>query len=387
LRRREYFEIQRYARVYDRREGKFIISLSYKTATDITPRTIKVAEAFGIGTDEQEFIIYDNVELKIGPRDIVHITGDSGSGKSVLLKAFKKDLGPGPGFEPGRQAPQNLKYKGKENLLSDYRDFLKIDMQLHDLTVQGHLMVAKRFLSALNKPIKNTTREDIRGYLALYRDKNPNTYANQLKSLRVLFRDFLNMNGIIKMFRFPARQQAFKMVPSNKQVQKFYDALEKPIEKALFLFYATSGLRKHEVLSLKIEDVDFAKRMIAPNNTQSRTKRRWISFFNAEALQALKEYLATRNDDSPKLFRIGTGGGHHFDKIWRKGFEKTGIRITPQVLREWFCSEMARLKVPDRYVDAFCGRVPKSILAKHYSDYSPENLKHIYDNAGLRVLS
>ena len=93
MRRREYFEIQRYARVYDRREGKFIISLSYKTATDITPRTIKVAEAFGIGIDEREFIIYDNVELKIGPRDIVYLTGDSGSGKSVLLKAFKKDLG------------------------------------------------------------------------------------------------------------------------------------------------------------------------------------------------------------------------------------------------------------------------------------------------------
>jgi len=95
LRRREYFEIQRYARVYDRREGKFIISLSYKTATDITPRTIKVAEAFGLGVDQyQKHVIYDNVELKIGPTDIVLITGDSGSGKSVLLKAFKKDLGP-----------------------------------------------------------------------------------------------------------------------------------------------------------------------------------------------------------------------------------------------------------------------------------------------------
>jgi len=31
--------------------------------------------------------------LKIGPRDIVYLTGDSGSGKFVLLKAFKKDLG------------------------------------------------------------------------------------------------------------------------------------------------------------------------------------------------------------------------------------------------------------------------------------------------------
>ena len=53
-----------------------------------------MAEAFGLGVDEQQkFVIYDNVELKIGPRDIVYITGDSGSGKSVLLKAIKEDLG------------------------------------------------------------------------------------------------------------------------------------------------------------------------------------------------------------------------------------------------------------------------------------------------------
>jgi len=32
------------------------------------------------------------VELKIGPQDIVYITGDSGSGKSVLLKALEKDI-------------------------------------------------------------------------------------------------------------------------------------------------------------------------------------------------------------------------------------------------------------------------------------------------------
>jgi len=37
-------------------------------------------------------VIYDNVELKIGPTDITLITGDSGSGKSVLLKALEKDI-------------------------------------------------------------------------------------------------------------------------------------------------------------------------------------------------------------------------------------------------------------------------------------------------------
>lgn len=91
--RSEFFKIRKFARRYDRRTGKFIIDIAYKTKTDITDRTVKVAEAFGLGVDGfQEHVIYDNVELKIAPNDIVYITGDSGSGKSVLLKALEKDL-------------------------------------------------------------------------------------------------------------------------------------------------------------------------------------------------------------------------------------------------------------------------------------------------------
>jgi intergrase/recombinase len=48
---------------------------------------------------------------------------------------------------------------------------------------------------------------------------------------------------------------------------------------------------------------------------------------------------------------------------------------------------MGRLRVPDRYVDAFCGRVPRSVLARHYTDFSPEKLKEIYEKANLKVLS
>ena len=40
----------------------------------------------------EKFVVYDDVELKIGLTDIVYITGDSGSGKSVLLKALEKDI-------------------------------------------------------------------------------------------------------------------------------------------------------------------------------------------------------------------------------------------------------------------------------------------------------
>jgi len=46
---------------------------------------------------------------------------------------------------------------------------------------------------------------------------------------------------------------------------------------------------------------------------------------------------------------------------------------------------MGRLGVPDRYVDAFCGRVPKSVLARRYTDFSPRKLKEICERTGLRI--
>ncbi|MEM2352372.1 MAG: GNAT family N-acetyltransferase [Thermoproteota archaeon] len=42
--------------------------------------------------ESRKFIIYDEVELAIGSRDIVYVTGDSGSGKSVLLRALEQDI-------------------------------------------------------------------------------------------------------------------------------------------------------------------------------------------------------------------------------------------------------------------------------------------------------
>jgi ABC-type transport system involved in cytochrome c biogenesis ATPase subunit/GNAT superfamily N-acetyltransferase len=92
-RHREFFRIHNCRRIYDRVHGKFSFNISYSTAVALTPRTTAVAEAFGLGVDEELTFPVLDVELKIGPADIVYVTGDSGSGKSVLLKAVKKDLG------------------------------------------------------------------------------------------------------------------------------------------------------------------------------------------------------------------------------------------------------------------------------------------------------
>ena len=73
--------------------------------------------------------------------------------------------------------------------------------------------------------------------------------------------------------------------------------------------------------------------------------------------------------------------------MWREVKQRTGVNISWQDLRFWFCNKMANLGVQDRYVDAFCERVPQSVLARHYTDDSPQKLKEIYDKANLKVLS
>ena len=91
--RREHFRICKFRRIYDREQGKFSFNISYETHTELTDRALVVAESFGLGVDEaQKFKVLD-AELKIGPKDIVYVTGDSGSGKSVLLRAIRQDLG------------------------------------------------------------------------------------------------------------------------------------------------------------------------------------------------------------------------------------------------------------------------------------------------------
>jgi len=93
-RRKELFKITKYARRYDRKTGRFVINIAYETAApEPTSRVVGVAEGFGLGLDQWEkFVIYDNVELKISPTDVVLVTGESGSGKSVLLKALENDI-------------------------------------------------------------------------------------------------------------------------------------------------------------------------------------------------------------------------------------------------------------------------------------------------------
>ena len=269
--------------------------------------------------------------------------------------------------------------------MESFYDFQVVDLRRAERTAKEKVWYIHKFLRAIDKKPLEITREDVRGYLRSLNGVGTATYSNTRKSLKVFFRDFLQKPKVVATFKFPQEPFKPKKIPTREDLQRFYETIESIKQKALFLVYASSGLRRNEVLRLRRENVDFALRKIVPETKESETKHTWVSFFSREAEVVLKEYLAKRKPSgSLRLFSMPSKEVH---SLWRSAREKTSLQITPKVLRMWFCEEMAGLGVAGRYIDAFCGRTPKTVLARHYSDYSPEKLKQIYEKANIKVLS
>ncbi len=274
-----------------------------------------------------------------------------------------------------------------EKLLNEFREFCRIDLQLSKRTFEdGHVPFVEHFLRTVSKPIQSIQAADVRLYLSdLKSEFEAKTYNNHLGALKRFFRDFLQRPDLINTFRFAPVNEKPIIIPRKEDLQRFYGALDEIKYRLLFLLYATSGLRRNEILTLRLEDVDRQRRMITPNGHETgRTKHSWVSFYGAEAELLFNEYLMENGTMKSRLFGFEESAVR---KAFKRAEAKTGVRVTPQQLREWFCNEMGKLGVADRFVDAFCGRLPKSVLARRYSDYNPDNLGQIYGRADIKVLS
>ncbi len=286
----------------------------------------------------------------------------------------------GAGFEPAASTmPTRLHLDS--DCLKKFADFLLVNMRLEKKTVQQNIQDVRRFLKMSNNIV---SYESIRCYLESYIPKAAKTYNTQITSLRRFVRDFLQLPRFIMSFKMaPVDEWAFaKELPSKKQIRCGFEGLEETEAKAIYLFTATTGLRKGEILALKKSQVNFELRSVIPMH-YTRKKRSGITFFNDETAFWLKKYLEKRKNDSQKLFLISD---RQWKKIWRLASKKAEVSITSKVLRAWFSTEMGELGVADRFVDVFQGRAPRSVLAKHYTGKGLLRLKRIYDRANLKVL-
>jgi len=266
--------------------------------------------------------------------------------------------------------------------LESFKDFLKVNRRLENSTIKETLQDVKRFLK-MSKFV--VSYENVKSYLATYIEKAPKTYNSQITSLRRFVRDFLGLPKLVMSFKMaPVDEcQWYDGLPSKEQIRKGFFSLKSVRSKAIYLFTATTGLRKGEIFGLLKSQIDLETHAVIPKHF-TRKKRSGITFYNEETAEWLEKYLTEREDDSDKLFMISD---RQWRKIWLTASEMADVKITSKVLRAWFSTELGELGIPDRFVDVFQGRAPRSVLAKHYTGKGLERLKRIYKKADLKVLA
>jgi len=281
--------------------------------------------------------------------------------------------------------------------LEKFKDFCRVDVNLDERTVEGYYYSARKFLGWVQMRGYETVNTDVvREYLQTYLEKSKCTRANQIKAFRRFFRDYLGVPDVVASFKLPRIRRGeigrYMELPFTKvDLQHIYQALEHTKyalrNQALFLLYATSGLRLKEALRLTPNHINRDLRSVILC-LERGTKKTGITFYNEEAEQALNAYLREQPSLSPND-RFFSVGGKGINWVLVRTSKQCGLKrsITPQMLRVWFSFEMGRLGVPDRYIDIFQGRAPRSVLAEFYTPKGIQELKQIYDKAELRVLS
>jgi len=261
----------------------------------------------------------------------------------------------------------------KKSSISEYETFAKMELKLNEKTITNHLSAISKFLVHSDG---NITKDSVK----LYLDSNDSDSwkSNQLKALRRYTRDFLKLGNWINEFEFTKSKAKIKHIPNDEELLEFFENISNDQVRLLFLILHNSGLRIGEVLQISVKNINFETNMIDVSNVHSgSTKSSWISFVTQQTITQITQYIKTMNlQNDSSLFSISERTAQ---QNFKNTSDYTDIMLNPHLLRTVFTEKCTIAKIPDKHINAFCGRVSEGMISKHYTDYSPSKLKEQYN--------
>lgn len=192
-----------------------------------------------------------------------------------------------------------------ERLLSLFLDAKRVE-GCSDKTVRYYETTLRKMIITLHMEVTEVRTEDLRTYLAEYRQRTECSKAN-IDNLRRIFSSFFSwLEDEDYILKSPVRR--IHKIKSEKQVKETYsdetlEALRDGCtclrDLAMIDLLASTGVRVSELVRLNRADIDFEGRECVVFGKGSKERP---VYFDARTKVHLKNYLASRTDDNPALF-------------------------------------------------------------------------------------
>ncbi|WP_016730840.1 tyrosine-type recombinase/integrase [Saccharolobus islandicus] len=283
-------------------------------------------------------------------------------------------------------------------------------------TAQERINYLMRALAELDYELTPTKLKE---YILDLSEESKGRAEHTAKALKLFIKEVVKPKSpriareLYESFKIPKSKPKHKpFIPDITITKQIFNNIKDIGAKAFFLILAETGLRVGEVLSLKLDQIDFEHRIIRINKI-SETKRAYISFLHESSAKWIKEvYLPYREEfirkyesSLRKLAEANPTQGINIEE-WKAKlfpFREDSLRVEIKEamrkvlgkefrlynMRAFFTSYMIKQKVPGTIVNLLQGRVPPqefTVMEENYFVISEIELREWYDKYAPRLL-
>jgi len=236
---------------------------------------------------------------------------------------------------------------------------------LSEKTIKQYKLELENFSRRMNKPLNEIHTEDIRLYLyelKMNRNLDNRTLDTKRTYINSFFKwlvdnEYLEKNPCapIKPFKY---EKKLKKSLSDMEMERLRNACESSYEKAVIEVLYSTACRVSELTNIRLDDIDFENNEV--NIIRGKGNKSRITYLNAKALLAIREYINDRDYDTKYLFEASKKphnklSTRSIEKVCRSLEDRTGIRIHPHKIRRTTATNLWRKGMPIEEIKELLG--------------------------------
>ncbi len=231
-----------------------------------------------------------------------------------------------------------------------------------------------------------TTQEINKYILKLIRTRGiSNSQQNQrINAIKFYYEKVLGRKRMYYNVNRPKKEKRIPRILTVEEVELLLQHCTNLKHKCILMTLYSGGLRRSELINLKISDIDSQRMLIRITNSKGNKDRNTL--LSEKLLKLLRDYYRYHK---PKIWLFeGQGGGQYsatsIANILRKALKKAQIEknATPHTLRHSFATHLLEQGINLRYIQELLGHssIKTTEIYTHVSSKQLSKIKNPLDN-------
>ena len=255
---------------------------------------------------------------------------------------------------------------------------LKLELRRYaNSTVKNYIVAFEAFINHFKDlDLMEINEGDIRGYLQkmVQAEKSDSAINLAINAIKFYYEIVLGMPNRFYSIERPLKKKSLPEVISKEEVNLLLTNTENIKHKCVITLLYSAGLRRNELVNLKVTDIDSYRMLIRVNQAKGGKDR--VTLLAKQALEDLRNYYKMYQ---PKKWLFEGPLGKQYSpssirSILNTAKEKAGIKrkITPHMLRHSFATHLLESGIDLRRIQ---------ILLGHSSSKTTEIYTHVANNS------